>query len=135
MSLAIRVDNLGKRYRLGLTHSGSIRELLNRTIDRLLRRKHPPAQLEWHQRPGVRTDVDPDGGFWALREVSFAVKPGEVVGIIGRNGSGKSTLLKVLSQITAPTCGRVELHGRVASLLEVGTGFHSELSGRENVFL
>src|SRR5689334_10669325 len=123
MSFAIRVDNLGKRYRLGATHAGSIRELTNRLWKRLLRRKdellpHEHADL----RQLVGRDVAADGSFWALRDVSFTVQPGEVVGIIGRNGSGKSTLLKILSQITGPTAGRVELHGRVASLLEVGTG-------------
>ena len=133
MSFAIRVDNLGKRYQLGATHAGSVRELVNRGWNRILGRPDAVAQP---------LTVDPEAAdrlegksFWALRDVSFEVKPGEVVGIIGRNGSGKSTLLKILSQITAPTTGRVELHGRVASLLEVGTGFHPELSGRENVFL
>src|SRR5206468_3062022 len=107
----------------------------NRTIARLRGRQHTLLPHEVNGVFGERADVEPDGTFWALRDVSFEVQPGEVVGIIGRNGSGKSTLLKVLSQITAPTRGRLELHGRMASLLEVGTGFHPELSGRENVFL
>ncbi len=135
MSFAIRVENLGKCYRLGMTHAGSIRELVNRAVARLLGRRQALLPHEVEGLVGERAGVEPDGTFWALRDVSFEVQPGEVVGLIGRNGAGKSTLLKVLSQITAPTHGRVELHGRVASLLEVGTGFHPELSGRENVFL
>ncbi|WP_171470331.1 ABC transporter ATP-binding protein [Frigoriglobus tundricola] len=116
MHPAIRVTNVTKRFRLG----GRVRGGLNLT-ERF-------AAL-------VRRAPRKDSDFWALKGVSFEVKPGEVVGIIGRNGAGKSTLLKVLSRIVEPTEGRVELRGRVGSLLEVGTGFHPELTGRENVYL
>lgn len=123
MPSAIRVENLSKRYRLGLTHDRSIRDLVNRWTHGLTNRGQTTSETASPQE------------FWALRDVNFEVQPGEVVGIIGRNGAGKSTLLKVLSRITKPSTGRVELRGRVASLLEVGTGFHPELTGRENVYM
>ena len=117
---AIRVEGLGKHYRLGEHHSfGSLRETLVNRL-RTLGRRPPTGEA-----PSI----------WALRDVSFEVEQGEAIGIIGRNGAGKSTLLKVLSRITEPTEGRAEIRGRVGSLLEVGTGFHPELTGRENIYL
>lgn len=125
---AIRVENLSKLYHIGKAQQrhDTLRDAL---VDRVSRLKVP--------RPGNR-NVQPsnlDTDLWALKDVSFEVRRGEVVGIIGRNGAGKSTLLKILSRITEPTEGRAEIHGRVGSLLEVGTGFHPELTGRENIYL
>lgn len=122
--IAIRVQELGKQYRLGgrQTSYKTLRESLMTAAG---------APIRWLK--GERGANE--GTFWALEDVSFEVKQGEAVGIIGRNGAGKSTLLKILSRITRPTRGRVELYGRVGSLLEVGTGFHGELTGRENIYL
>jgi lipopolysaccharide transport system ATP-binding protein len=120
--IAVSVHGLAKKYRIGVRRDPHDRltEVLWSGLTRPFRR---------------RTSTDKTGEFWALRDVSFDVPRGSVLGVIGRNGAGKSTLLKILSRITEPTLGRAELHGRVGSLLEVGTGFHSELTGRENVLL
>jgi lipopolysaccharide transport system ATP-binding protein len=123
MGPIIEVDNLSKLYRLGRRHSapyGTLRE----AVVGLFRK--PPSSL---------MDASSETTLWALKDISFDVTAGEVLGVIGRNGAGKSTLLRVLSRVTEPTTGCVRLYGRVGSLLEIGTGFHPELTGRENVFL
>jgi lipopolysaccharide transport system ATP-binding protein len=124
--IAIRVENLSKRYRIGAgqKRANTLRETLGNLaaspFDYLRRTLRGPTEEEI---------------IWALKDVSFEIKRGEVVGIIGRNGAGKTTLLKVLSRITEPTEGRASINGRVGSLLAVGTGFHPELTGRENIYL
>src|SRR5882724_8850308 len=129
---AIRVEGLGKRYRFGQrSRQGTLRDLISDIVrSRFRRREFAGADPAANQRrPGQ------DEWFWALRDVSFELQHGKVLGVIGGNGAGKSTLLKILSRITEPTEGIAEINGRVGSLLEVGTGFHPELTGRENVFL
>jgi lipopolysaccharide transport system ATP-binding protein len=125
------VENLGKRYRIGRREAAyaTIRESLTRTM------KSPLVYIQRLLRRDQRRSIESEGHVWALKGIRFDLTPGELVGVIGRNGAGKSTLLKILSRVTEPTEGSVSLWGRAASLLEVGTGFHPELTGRENVFL
>ena len=126
----IKVSNLSKRYRLGMKEMYA--ETLAGQVANLI--KSPWQNLK-RLREMSRFGAEDESVFWALKDIDFEVKEGEVLGVIGKNGAGKSTLLKILSQITDPTSGKIEIYGRVASLLEVGTGFHPELSGRENIYM
>ena len=133
MATAIEFNHVGKQYRLGLVSTGTISHDLNRWWQTsILRKEDPYLKIGSVNDRTQKADSD---YVWALRDIDFKVEQGDVVGIIGKNGAGKSTLLKLLSKVTGPTVGTIRARGRIASLLEVGTGFHDEMTGRENIYL
>ncbi|MDR1306454.1 MAG: ABC transporter ATP-binding protein, partial [Treponema sp.] len=128
MALAIKIEHLSKYYKLGVINNGRLWKDLQSYFARLLKKEDPNLKI------GEQAVYDKDG-FWALGDINLEVGQGDRLGIMGHNGAGKSTLLKILSRITAPTKGCFHVKGRIASLLEVGTGFHGELTGRENIYM
>lgn len=131
-NIAIKVENLSKAYQLGQIGTGTISRDLERWYARIRGKEDPFLKIGESNNQNTKSDSDV---VWSLKDINFEIEQGDAVGIIGKNGAGKSTLLKILSKVTAPTSGKISGKGRIASLLEVGTGFHPELSGRENIFL
>ncbi|MGN7986710.1 ABC transporter ATP-binding protein [Pedobacter sp. 22226] len=131
-NIAIKVENLSKAYQLGQIGTGTISRDLERWYARIRGKEDPFLRIGESNDQNTKSESDV---VWSLKDINFEIEQGDAVGIIGRNGAGKSTLLKILSKVTAPTTGKISGKGRIASLLEVGTGFHPELSGRENIFL